>query len=289
MTRLGYLGICATLGLGVAFLGCGSSTPSSQGAGGATSLPGSGGATSLPGSGGATSLPGSGGATSLPGSGGATSLPGSGGATSLPGSGGATGPVGSGGSAGSSGQTTKSLESLVPRDNEVPGWKIDSENSTIAGKPAAIARTMKAAVDLVDGSAEDYWAKQTPQVFAWQDYLNASLASFIERPGVGSLIQLYMMEMPSEAEAAGLYKSLIDEKWPLWQQEWTEPSSPLVGTKSRIANSGADWWVNFYKGIYYVEVRMTPSYGPESAGYPEKDPTQKAAALSFAAAVASKL
>jgi hypothetical protein len=46
--------------------------------------------------------------------------------------------------------------------------------------------------------------------------------------------------------------------------------------------------INFRKGNYYVEVRMTPSYGP-APDYVPGSASQKMAAMDFAAAVASKM
>jgi len=69
---------------------------------------------------------------------------------------------------------------------------------------------------------------------------------------------------------------------------WTDPTSPVIGAKSRITDSGTDWLINFRKGNYYVEVRMTPSYGP-APDYVPGSASQKMAAMDFAAAVASKM
>jgi len=93
--------------------------------------------------------------------------------------------------------------------------------------------------------------------------------------------------MPSAEQASGLYTSLRQSS--LYAgSTWTEPTSPLLGSRSRITDSGTDWWINFCKGSYYVEVRLSPSYGPPP-DYAPGDAAQKKAAMDFATVLAAKM
>jgi hypothetical protein len=53
-------------------------------------------------------------------------------------------------------------------------------------------------------------------------------------------------------------------------------------------NAGDTWWINFCKGVYYVEVALKPSYGPAPA-YTQDDPNLESAAFAFAQAVAKPM
>lgn len=188
---------------------------------------------------------------------------------------------GGGGSSSGGGSPVDIVGSLT-----VPGWTVDPDNSKTANVVAATGTTKDEVVDLVDGAAADFFADPfTPKGFAWQNYVNASL-----HPPMGAAaasLRLYILEMPDAGQAESLYAEL--RKGSLYAGNvWTDPTSPALGSKSRITDSGADWWINFAKGKYYVEVRMTPSYGPEP-NYEPGDATTKAAALAFAAAVAAKM
>ena len=215
-------------------------------------------------------------------------------ATSVGCGGGSSGGTGggSGGAGGGSGGTggSSSITDLVPVNNTIAGWTVDSSNSKTAGQVAALATNVIDTTNLIDGAAADFFAAPySPVTFAWQNYLNASLESPIppSAGGPGATLKLYILQMPSAAQASGLYASLLGDNY--YASTWTDPTSPTVGTKSRITDSGTDWWINFYKGVYYVEVRMSPSFGPADAGYPPSDPTLEAAAMDFAVAVAAKM
>jgi hypothetical protein len=107
-------------------------------------------------------------------------------------------------------------------------------------------------------------------------------------PGAsGATLKLYILQMPDATQPSDLYASLLQASL-YASNTWTDPSSPAIGTKSRITNSGADWWINFVKGKFYVEVRLSPSYGPAPDYELDYAPT-KQAAMAFAAAVAGKL
>jgi hypothetical protein len=201
------------------------------------------------------------------------------------GGGGGGGSGGSGGG-GNGGTTTVSFLDLVPRDGTIPGWTVDPSISKTAGQVAATATTEKDVTDLIDGAAADFFAAPyTPQNFAWQNYVNASLPSPMGAT-TGSTMKLYIMQMPS-GQPCTLYTSLL--KVALYSTNtWTDPTSPAIGTKSRITDSGTDWWINFCTGNYYVEARLSPSYGP-APDYAIGDATQKQAAMDYAVAVASKM
>jgi hypothetical protein len=191
---------------------------------------------------------------------------------------------GSSGGAGGSGGGT--FLDLVPRDNTISGWVVDQTVAKTAGQVAATATTEQAVTDLIDGAAADFFASPyTPQNFAWQNYLNASLPSPMGAT-TGSTMKLYILQMPS-GQPCNLYASLLNVA--LYSSNtWTDPTTPAIGTKSRITDSGTDWWINFCKGSYYVEVRLSPSYGP-APDYAVSDAGQKKAALDYATAIAAKM
>jgi len=188
--------------------------------------------------------------------------------------------IGCSGGAGGSANITD----LVPRDGTIPGWVVDQSVSKTSGMVAATATTEQSVTDLIDGAAADFFAAPyTPKNFAWKNYINASLVS-PQNSTSGSTLKLYILQMPSADQASGLYTSLLSDNF--YASTWTDPTSPTVGAKSRITDSGTDWWINFCKGNYYVEVRMLPSY---AADFTPGDPGQKQAAMDFAVAVAAKM
>ncbi len=205
---------------------------------------------------------------------------------SAPGTGGSGAGGAVGGAGGSSG---KSILDLIPRDNDVPGWTVDPANTKTKGKVAATATDEATTEAFIDGAAADFFKSPlTPVMFAWQNYINTTLPSAPVAPDpLGVKVDLHILQMPDAAQASSLYSSLLsDTLYSKWT--WVDPSSPAVGDKSRVTNAGDAWWVNFIKGVYYVEVKLTPSYGP-APDYAEKDPSLKAAAFDFATAVAAKM
>jgi hypothetical protein len=202
--------------------------------------------------------------------------------------GGSSGGAGGSGGGGSGGTTSPvSFLDLVPLDNTISGWTVDQSISKTAGQVAATATTEKDVTDLIDGAAADFFAAPyAPQNFAWQNYVNASLPSPVGAT-TGSTMKLYILQMPDSDQPCSLYTSLLQVA--LYSSNtWEDPTSPTIGTKSRITDSGTDWWVNYCKGNYYVEARLSPSYGP-APDYAIGDTAQKQAAMDFAAAVASKI
>ena len=189
---------------------------------------------------------------------------------------------------GSSGSDPGALD-VIPASNTISGWTVDPANSVTAGKVAATATTQKGTEDLIDGASADFFAvPYTPTLFAWQNYVSTTVTG---APN-GANVTLYVIEMPSADQASGLYASLRSASLYTRKvgtpEDWAEPSSPRVGTDSRIQDTGDTWWINFYKGKLYVEVNLGPSAGPAPDFTPGNTDT-KAAAFAFATAIAGKI
>jgi hypothetical protein len=183
---------------------------------------------------------------------------------------------------GGGGGGSPSINDIVPGDNAIAGWTIDPSNSKTAGVFAATATNATDTEALIDGAAADLFAPPaTPTLFAWQNYVNANLNA-----PTGATLKLYVLQMPDKTQAANLYTALLSAV--LYSGSWTDPTSPAIGDKSRIQDSGTDWWINFVKGSNYAEVRMTPSYGP-APDYTPGDATTKKAAMDFAVALAGRM
>jgi hypothetical protein len=194
---------------------------------------------------------------------------------------------GGGGGGGSSG--AKTAQELVPRDNTISGWTVDPDNSKTAGMVAATATNALDTEALIDGAAADFFrSPSTPVEFDWQNYVNSSVTDAPD----GATVVLYVLQMPSETQASGLYAALRSASLYTRKQgtsdDWVDPSSPLVGTDSRVQNTGDTWWINFYKGIFYVEVNLTPSQGP-APDYTPGNANTKVEAFRFAQAIAGKI
>ncbi len=177
------------------------------------------------------------------------------------------------------------LNQFLP-NNKVLGWTIDPSNSVTTGKAAAVANTQSGVENLIDGASAGFFAEPfVPLTFAWQNYQSTTVT---DAPGPDyATVSLYILQMASAEQASGLYTSLVTN--PFYAgRAWSEPSSPLVGTDSRIADTGDHWWVNFYKGNCYVEVSLSPSYGP-APDYTPSDASTKAAAMTLSQAVAGKM
>jgi hypothetical protein len=195
-------------------------------------------------------------------------------------------------SCGSNNTSTFDPLSLVPRDNEVSGWKVDASITKSGSAPAKTASNEKEAVDMIDGGAAPFYrAPYSPKLFMWQDYANPTLAA-VQSPDIAG-IMLYILEMPSPEQAKGLYSDLVKVDGTDYtrlagtEKDWKAPSEPL-GTEARIQDTGAQWWINFYKGVYYVEVMLSPSYGPKPDYTPSYGPL-KDETIRFAKAIASKM
>jgi hypothetical protein len=204
-----------------------------------------------------------------------------------------------GGSGGSSGGSSSSAVSqnpldLIPVDNTVSGWTIDTGSNIGGSTKAMTGATLEEGGKLIDGGIEPFYSDGfTPKLFIWQNYKNGSLpdAPVDKDNPLGAAISLYVFQMPSAQQASGMYKNLL--KYSEYTRksgttdDWKD-TSPVVGDGARIQDSGADWWINFYKGIYYVEIKLTPSNGPAPDFTPGNENLKKES-MRFAQALASKL
>ena len=203
-----------------------------------------------------------------------------------------SGGAGGAGGGGAGGGTSGSVLDVIPQDNTVSGWLVDtSSTNAAAGEVAATATTEEQATTGLglDGASEPFYAGFTPVIFAMQNYVNTSL----DEPGCATAafpdchaLMLFVVQMSSADQAASLYTSVLSSQlYAAGTNPWETPTTPLVGTNSRIDDTGTQWWINFYKGIYYVQVKMTPSYATTANTADQS----KAEALRFATAVASKM
>ena len=160
-----------------------------------------------------------------------------GGGAAVDGAGGIDGETRLDGAGGSGDSTTApNMLSLFPRNNSVPGWTVDPSYPGTQGRVAATATTQSECENLIDGAAADFFAGPfVPTIFGWQSYVSATV---IDAPAPDyAKVSLYILQMPSAAQASGLYASLLTA--PLYSRgDWIEPSSPLIGTDSRIADTG---------------------------------------------------
>jgi hypothetical protein len=191
---------------------------------------------------------------------------------------------------GSKSTSTKNPLDFVPLDNTVSGWTVDQSLSKTPGERAMTAVTAKEAEDLIDGAAAPFYrAPFTPKEFLEQNYVNMTLPA--APPPKGAHLVLYILQMPSADQASGLYTALLQESEYSGQKGTTndwQPTSPTLGTESRIEDTVTSWWINFYQDVFYVEVMLMPSYGPAPA-YTISDPDLKQETLRFAQAIASKM
>jgi hypothetical protein len=174
---------------------------------------------------------------------------------------------------------------MVPIANEVTGWTIAMDNDNTSGVVAATSTTEKGVEAFIDGAAADFFNGFTPVQFAWQNYVNATMQASV--PPDGATLALYVLQMPDATQASGLYASLASASLYVGKT-WVDPSSPVIGSKSRITDTGDHWWINFYKGSFYVEVNVFSSQGP-APDYTSGLQSTKAAAIAFAQAVAAKI
>jgi hypothetical protein len=162
---------------------------------------------------------------------------------------------------------------------------VDTDSTNVgAGEVAALATTEDEATYFpvlgIDGAAKPFYENPVgaPTNFALQNYVSSTLNA----PD-GYTLLLYVMQMPSPAAAAGLYSYLPTSGEPFYKKTWEEPTMPLVGAQSRIINTGSTWWINFYKGVYYVEIQLSSNGG----GTGPTSTAAKSAAIDFATTLAS--
>lgn len=194
------------------------------------------------------------------------------------GSDGGAGGSGGGGAGGTAG--TDVVSAIIPADNAVSGWTRDPDYPETATKVAALATTQTDAVALIDGGADPFYSSTfSANVFAWQNYFNPNFTP--DDGSAGYYLKLYVLQMPSAAQATALYDSLVDGTHSLYSTNtWTD-MSPAIGDMARITNSATDWWINFRKGVYYCEVRLTYAESTDTVG--------KQQTIDFATAVAAKM
>ena len=186
------------------------------------------------------------------------------------------------------GASPKSAIDVAPVDNTVSGWTIDrAHNKNADGSPMTGA-TKEGAEGLIDGAANPFYlAPYTPKLFVWQVYLNTTLPAAPD----GASVNLYILEMPSAEQASGLYTSLLQyseyARKSGTPDDW-KPTSPPLGTESRIQDTTSQWWINFHQDVFYVEVSLDPSTGP-APDYTPSDPDLKQEAVRFAQAVAGRI
>jgi hypothetical protein len=189
---------------------------------------------------------------------------------------------------GSDGSSTKNPVDLAPVDDTVSGWTIDqAHNKNADGRPMTGA-TKTEAEGLIDGAASPFYLDPySPKLFVWQVYVNTTLPAAPD----GAQASLYILEMPSAEQASGLYASLLQyseyARKSGTPDDW-QATSPRLGTDSRIQDTTSQWWVNFHKDVFYVELSLDPSTGP-APDYTPSDPDLKQEAVRFAQAVASKM
>jgi predicted small lipoprotein YifL len=181
--------------------------------------------------------------------------------------------------------TAATALSAVPKANEVPGWTIDPSNDKTSGVVAATSTTEKGVEAFIDGAAADFFNGFTPVLFAWQNYVNTTLP--VSDVPNGATLALYVLQMPDAAQASGLYTSLASASLYVGKT-WVDPSAPVIGLRSRMTDTGDHWWINFYKGNFYVEVNLFTSQGP-APDYKQGLESTKTAAIAFAQAIAAKI
>ena len=189
---------------------------------------------------------------------------------------------------GGGGTSAKDPIDLVPLDNTVSGWTVDPDNPKTAGQVAATGAGETGTEALIDGGAENYFQEPNiPTTFVWQNYVSSTLAAAPD----GAKVKLYIFELPSAAQAEGIYTAILQRPSHAARAgmpgDW-EPTTPTVGTESRIQDTATQWWVNFHHGAFYVEVLLDPSYGPPP-DYALGNAETKQEAVRFAQAVAARI
>ena len=187
---------------------------------------------------------------------------------------------------GSNTTSSKDPVSLLPLDNAVSGWTVDTKSNKNGSAQPMVATTKDEAIGLIDGAAAPFYRDPfSAKAFVWQNYVNTSMPAAPPPKGAGLVVYIY--EMQSADQASKLYTALLQESE--YSGNWQQPTSPPMGAESRIEDTNTAWWVNFHQDVFYVEVFLSPSYGPESGGWIPGNADLKAAALDFAKAIASKI
>jgi len=183
------------------------------------------------------------------------------------------------------GASPKDPLTFVPLDNTVSGWTVDQAHNKSPGERAMSATTDTGVGSLIDGGYENYFVEPNiPKRFLWQNYVNSTLPA--APPPDGATVKLYIFEMSSADQAKGIYTGILEK--PAWAAAPWEATTPTLGAESRIQDTNTQWWVNFHQGVFYVEVLLGPSFGPEPDFTPANADT-KAEAVRFAQAVAGQI
>ena len=112
---------------------------------------------------------------------------------------------------GGGGTSTKNILDLVPVDNTVSGWTVDTSSNKNGKAQPMTATTHQEAESLIDGAAAPFYkAPFTPSEFLWQNYVNNSLPAAPQ----GAYLLLYILQMPS-ADQASACRSACRRKSPL--------------------------------------------------------------------------
>jgi hypothetical protein len=261
MTRLSSLFFCATLMAGATAGSCGGSSSGGEGGSGATGTGGTGAGGVSGGSGGTSG-----------------------------GSGGAAGGA-SGGTSGGSGAL-----SVVPADKEISGWAVDvAASKNKDGTPATAFKCDQDAASpldpdlismVIDGGATPFCLESyRPKLFVWQTYANTGLSTAPD----GAQISLYVIQYPTVEQATGLYSAVLKTSEYSRKEGTPDDWKPsTMGTESRIQDTGSQWWINFHQDVFYIEVMLSPSYGP-APEYTPADAALKDETVRFAKAVAAKI
>jgi hypothetical protein len=200
-----------------------------------------------------------------------------------------------------SGTSTKDPIDLVPLDNDVPGWTVDQAHNQPEHPRAMIATNCGPPTDihsienLIDGGFAEFCVtpptitpQQThvPKEFLTQSYLNSSLPA--AAGASTATLDLRIAQMSSADVATEVYTDMV--KWDEFVNlPWQDPSTPLVGTGSRIADTGSNgaWKVMFHQDVYYVILVLAPS--EPAPDYDTPSDATKQAAFTFAQWIASKI
>jgi len=177
---------------------------------------------------------------------------------------------------------------LVPLDNTVSGWLVDQSSSKTPGARAMTAATLKEAIGLIDGGAEPFYlAPFAPKMFLWQNYVSTA----VPKAPDGAHVSLRILQMPSKDQAQQLYTALLQQsdyaRKAGTSDDW-QPTSPPMGTESRIQDTTSQWWINFHDDVFYVEVLLDPSTGP-APDYTPGDTDLKQETIRFAKVVADSI
>jgi hypothetical protein len=189
---------------------------------------------------------------------------------------------------------SKDLVDSIPDSKTLAGWSVDKSKNQGGTEAPMTAATKEEGGLLIDGGIEPFYQDGfTPKTFLWQNYFNSSIPEAPVDPkdpkSLGATAQLYVLEMSSADQASALYQNVLkNSEYNPRRTQWEDPTSPPLGTRSRIQDTNTDWWINFAKGTYYVEITFNPSAGP-APDYEPSDPKLKKAALDFAQALASGL